>query len=163
MKFEIVALEDLSGARATFYSVYVNDGDETLFDTFLLENSQSFKEELLVILQTIKQIAHKNGAKRSFFKENEGKLGDLVCALYDTPLSNLRLYCIRLGSAVVILGGGGHKPKDIRALQENEKLTHENALMRQFSTILYQKLKEGDIYWANDQELAGNLIIDTDE
>ncbi len=38
-------------------------------------------------------------------------------------VSNLRLYCIRLGSAVVILGGGGHKPKTIRTLQDDTKLT----------------------------------------
>jgi hypothetical protein len=75
----------------------------------------------------------------------------------------LRLYCIRLGSTIIILGGGGHKPKNIRALQEEPTLTQTNAVMRQVSELLYQKIKTGEIYWEDDYTLAGNLTIDTDE
>ncbi len=163
MKFELVELENFSGSKATFYSVLVDDDSETLFEKFYNENKQSFREELKSIVKTLDIIALENGARRSYFKENEGKLGDLVCALYDTPKSNLRLYCIRLGNTVIILGSGGQKPKNIRALQENEKLTHENYLMRTLSDLLYKKIKEGEIYWENEMTLSGNLIIDTDE
>ncbi|MBK6979124.1 MAG: hypothetical protein IPH28_20170 [Cytophagaceae bacterium] len=60
-------------------------------------------------------------------------MGDGVCALYDDPDRNLRLYCIRYGKQIVVLGGGGHKPKTIRALQEDEKLKQENYLIRNIS------------------------------
>ncbi len=163
MKFEIVELDNLSGPEATIYSVIINDDSETLFDKFLNENKNLFREELRIIIATLDEIAQRNGARRSYFKENEGKLGDLVCALYDTPLSNLRLYCIRFGTTVIILGGGGHKPKTIRALQENDKLTRENYLLRKISALVYQKMKEREIFWENEMELGGNLIIDTDE
>ncbi len=163
MKFEIVELDNLSGPEATIYSVIIDDDSETLFDKFLNENKTTFKEELVTIIAILDEIAQRNGARRSYFKENEGKLGDLVCALYDTPLSNLRLYCIRFGTTVIILGGGGYKPKNIRALQEDDKLTKENYLLRQISALIYQKMKEGEIFWENEMELGGNLIIDTDE
>ena len=163
MKFEIVELENLAGSKATFYSVLVDDDSETLFEKFYEENKNIFREELKSIVKTLDTIALDNGARRSYFKENEGKLGDLVCALYDTPKSNLRLYCIRLGSTVIILGGGGQKLKTIRALQEDIKLTEENYLMRKLSELLYKKIKEGEIYWQDEMTLSGNLIIDTDE
>lgn len=163
MKFEIVELENLSGSKATFYSVLVDDDSETLFERFYEENKNTFRDELKNIVKTLDTIALDNGARRSYFKENEGKLGDLVCALYDTPKSNLRLYCIRLGNTVIILGGGGQKVKTIRALQEDVKLTEENYLMRKLSELLYKKIKEGEIYWQDEMTLSGNLIIDTDE
>ncbi len=163
MTLELVELFRLSGKKATIYSLIVDNEDLTLFDKFIEENDDIFSVEIDSIFDTIHKIGNKYGAARHFFKENEGKLGDLVCALYDTPLSNLRLYCIRLGSAVIILGGGGHKPKAIRTLQENKKLSESNYLLRQFSEILHQKMIDGEIYWNNDSELAGNFIFDTDE
>jgi hypothetical protein len=163
MKFELIELENLSGPKATFYSVFIDDDSETLFEKFYDENKDTFREELKSIVKTLDIIALDNGARRTYFKENEGKLGDLVCALYDTPKSNLRLYCIRLGNTVIILGGGGQKDKSLRALQEDVKLTHENYLMRKLSDLLYKKIKEGEIYWEDEMTLSGNLIIDTDE
>lgn len=163
MKFELIELENLSGPKATFYSVLIDDDSETLFEKFYQENKDTFRDELRSIVKTLDIIALENGARRNYFKENEGKLGDLVCALYDTPKSNLRLYCIRLGSTVIILGGGGQKAKSMRALQEDVKLTQENYLMRKLSDLLYKKIKDGEIYWENDMTLSGNLIIDTDE
>lgn len=163
MKFEIVELENISGPMATFYSVLVDDEETTLFEKFYNDYKDTFREELKSIVKTLDVMALKNGARRIYFKENEGKLGDLVCALYDTPHSNLRLYCLRFGSTVVILGGGGHKPKTIRALQENPTLTQTNAVVKNLSELLYKKIKEGEIYWEDDYTLAGNLLIDTDE
>lgn len=163
MKFELVELPRLSGKKSTIYSLIINDDSLTLFDKFIEENDPKFPDEIDSIFDTLNKIGHKYGASREFFKENEGKLGDLVCALYDTPNSNLRLYCIRLGNAVIILGGGGHKPKTIRALQENPKLTKENELLRIFSELLHQKMLDKEIYWNGDMELNGDLIIDTNE
>lgn len=163
MKFEIVELDDFSGPKATIYSVRIDDEEDTIFEKFLEENKDKFEVEVLDILERLDLICFEHGARRRHFKENEGGLGDLICALYDSPAANLRLYCIRLGSAVIILGGGGHKPKTIRALQEDIKLTQENYLLREISKQLRLRMKDGEIFWLNDAELGGNLIIDTDE
>ena len=164
MKIELVKLSQYSGIKATFYSIFIDDAETTLFDQFLEENEDNFLDEIEDILYRISLIANRTGARKNMFKENEGSLGDLVCALYDMPNSNLRLYCIRLGSSIIVLGGGGHKPKSIRALQEDTKLTSENKLMRIISDIISTETKERSIYWsANEMELLGNLTFETDE
>lgn len=163
MKYQIVKLKQLSGKKATFYTVALEGEKKTLFERFLDENEQDFSHELIDIVDRLGVMANHVGAIRTFFKENEGRLGDLVCALYDSPKANLRLYCIRLGNAVIILGGGGHKPKTIRALQEDDKLSQENSLMRLISRLLYKKIKEGDLFWISDLELGGDLTLETDE
>lgn len=163
MKFEIVELTGLSGPKASIYSLIVDDDKATLFDHFIEQNDYQFSKEIDSLFETLQKIGKRYGAARHFFKENEGKFGDLVCALYDQPNSNLRLYCIRLGNAVIILGGGGYKPKSIRTLQQEPSLTQANYLLRKFSKLLHEKMRQGEIYWENDMELAGNLIIESDE
>ncbi len=163
MKFEIVELLRLSGKKATVYSLIIDDNELTLFDKFIVENDEQFPNEIDSIFDTLDKIGKKYGNARQFFKENEGKLGNLVCALYDTPNSNLRLYCIRLGNAIIILGSGGHKSKTIRTLQEDDTLKKANYLLRTFSELLHQKILDGEIYWKNDMELNGNFILETDE
>ena len=163
MVFELVELKDISGPKATIYSLYLEDEKQTLFDKFLSEYEVDYQSEVLSILDKIGKMSFKYGAERMFFKENEGKLGDLVCALYDSPDSHLRLYCMRLGKTVLILGSGGFKSKAIRALQEDTILSHENAIIRQFSAIFAKRIKEREIGWKDEMTLSGNFIFDTDE
>jgi L-rhamnose mutarotase len=42
MKFEIVELSELSGSKATIYSIFVDDDNKTLFENFMIENLESF-------------------------------------------------------------------------------------------------------------------------
>jgi len=163
MVFELVELKDISGPKATVYSLYVEEEQQTLFDKFLSEYEANYRSEVLSILDKLDKMAFKYGADQMFFKENEGKLGDLVCALYDNPDSNLRLYCMRLGKTVLILGSGGYKSKAIRALQEDTILSCENAIIRRFSAIFAKKVKERDIFWEDEMTLGGNFTFDTDE
>ncbi|MCK4921826.1 MAG: hypothetical protein KAS71_12325 [Bacteroidales bacterium] len=108
-------------------------------------------------------IAYKTGSREHFFKLKEGKPGDGVCALYDIPDSYLRLYCIRYGSSMLLLGGGGEKPKTIKRFQENEKLKKENYLLREISEEISIRIKSGDIEWEKDgMELTGELEFNTE-
>lgn len=64
----------------------------------------------------------------------------------------------------MILGGGGPKPKNIKALQEDEKLSEENYLMREVSKKIMDAMKERDIRWSADgMELIGDLNFKQDE
>jgi len=164
MKCKIAKIEQLSGTQTSLYSVILDDENISLFDIFLNENKILFKSELLDILMRLNTIAHKTGAREQFFKLKEGKPGDGVCALYDLPDSNLRLYCIRYGSSMLLLGGGGEKPKAIKALQESEKLKTENFLLREISEEISKRIKSGDIEWEKDgMELTGELEFNTEE
>lgn len=164
MKFKIVQLSQFNGNKAGIYSIYLSDEQHTLFDCFLRENYNAFKSEIIDINQRIRTINSKTGAKEIFFKLNEGNAGDGVCALYDKPNSKLRLYCIRYGNSVVIIGSGGFKPKSIRALQEDKKLKEENYLLRKISDQITERIKSGEILFSEDEtELYGNLEFDNNE
>lgn len=158
MKYKIVELDGFTGNEATIYSVILNNEDKTLFDKFVEENSNSFKDEIIFILNRLETISTKTGAREIYFKFKEGKPGDGVVALYDELESNLRLYCIRYGTQIIILGGGGYKPKDISALQEDEKLKEENYLLKKISKEITERIKDKRIEFSNfGQELEGEL------
>lgn len=148
MQFELVKV--YVGRCTTFYSVKLDGEDNTLFEKFVSEYEDSYQNELEKISRSIRKMADVTGAREQFFKLNEGVPGDGVCALYDEPDKKLRLYCVRYASVAVILGSGGEKPKDIRALQEDVKLTHENQLVRNISTGITQALKSRQIWWSEN-------------
>lgn len=160
MNFRIIKLTDFSGEKATVYSVILEEDEATktsLFDHFLNENKE-FHEEVKDILKRLKAIGHKTGAQDIFFKDFEGRPGDGVCALYDDPEKKLRLYCIRFGHSVLVVGGGGHKPKGMKALQDSKKLTLENDYMRLVSDELGRRIREKDLMWSDDgNELLGDF------
>ena len=163
MKCELIKIDELSGNKASIYSVIIDEDDVSLFEEFIDENIDSHLSEINNITQRLKTIGTKTGAREQFFKINEGIPGDGVCALYDDPKKKLRLYCIRYGTMIIVLGGGGPKPKDIRALQESEKLTEENYLLRAISQKITEKITDKDIRlstYTNDFE--GELSFEID-
>lgn len=166
MKYELVKLNKLSGGKASIYTVHLENEQKTLFDLFLEENKISFKSELKDIVSRLNVIGNKTGANEYYFKQKEGKPGDGVCALYDKPNSKLRLYCIRYGSSIVILGGGGYKSKSIREFQKDDKLTEENYFLRQLSKEITTRIKDGEIRFSTDyMDFEGDLTFndETDE
>jgi hypothetical protein len=94
MKYKLVRLKQISGCQSSIYSMLLMDEQKTLFERFLEENKNTFKSELKSITNRLNTIGHFTGARESFFKLREGKPGDGVCALFDTPNSKLRLYCL---------------------------------------------------------------------
>jgi hypothetical protein len=164
MKCKLVKLDQLSGNEASIYSVAIEGEGGTLIDKFINENISSFKDETKNIVQRLNTIGHKTGARIQYFKVNEGNPADGVCALYDNPESHLRLYCIRFGAMLLVLGGGGPKPKNIRALQENDKLQQENYFLRWLSTQITERIKEQEIRYTNQYyDFEGDLEFEYDE
>lgn len=158
MKCKLVKIPNLSGNAASLYSVILDGETQTLFEKFLQENSISFLNELKNILIRLQTIGQKTGAREGFFKIHEGLPGDGVCALYDEPDKMLRLYCIRYGTQIVILGGGG--PKTVNKLQEDEKLLEENQFLRWLSNQITRYIKDNVIEFSNDYlDFTGDLTI----
>lgn len=158
MKFEVVKLDQFNGNKCGVYSIFVDDEQETLFERFLSENKISFKSEIINILERIRTINSITGARENYFKLDEGKPGDGICALFDLPDSNLRLYCIRYGNSLIILGGGGEKKKSVKALQEVEKLKTENYLLRKISAEIAKRIRQREITFSEDgTEITGEL------
>ena len=80
MNYEIVELEEFSGSQAIIYSVIMEEDDITLFDHFVNENIENYRKEIKFIVNRLQEIGHTTGAREKFFKHNEGKPGDGVCA-----------------------------------------------------------------------------------
>ena len=158
MKYKLVKLNNVSGNRASIYSVFDYGQKNTLLEIFIQENNNSFKSEILNIVSRLNTMGNKTGARDFYFKLDEGVPSDGVCALYDAPEKNLRLYCIRYGSVLLIVGGGGEKPKTIRRLQESPKLKKENYFLNELSKKITERIKEGTIKYTNDgMDMVGDL------
>lgn len=163
--YKLVKLNKLSGDCCSIYSIIeLEDDSKTLLDLFIDENVNSFKSETKELISRLYTIGHKTGARSQYFKEHEGYPGDGVCALYDMEESNLRLYCIRYGTQLVIVGGGGHKSKTTRTLQENEKLKRENYFLREVSAKISERVKKREIWFSEDDlDFMGNLLFGEDD
>jgi hypothetical protein len=164
VNYEIVQLDEFIGTKATVYSILPDGENETLFDIFVKQHHINFKTEIEDILNTLELVTTKIGARENLFKQNEGKPGDGVVALFDEPERNLRLYAIRYGSTILVLGGGGNKTKETRAWQDNPKLNDEAELIIQISNEIFQRIKEREIQFTTDgMELVGNLKFTNDD
>lgn len=132
---------------ASFYTIATNEKEGTFFEHFLKEHISEFECELLDIIARLKSMGTKHGAAYSFFKVDEGlEIDDRVCAIYDKPNVNLRLYCIRLSKQIVILGNGGYKAKNTRAWQDNIRLSREVHEMMRYSAIIREKIKTNKLF-----------------
>lgn len=60
---------------------------------------------------------------------------------------------------LLILGGGGEKL--VRAWQDDEILKEEAEWMKYVSQKIYQRIKDKDIYFTNDdRDIEGDLIFE---
>ncbi|PQV60901.1 hypothetical protein CLV53_105167 [Sediminibacterium magnilacihabitans] len=131
----------------------------TKLDQFFQKYRDRYPEELMDIVRRLNSLGKETGCTENFFKLDEGlNPDDMVCALYDVPEINLRLYCIRLDDQLTILGDGG--PKATRTWQEDANLKKEVHAMMDVSMVLRTKLKNGTIKRsANGLRLDGDLWI----
>lgn len=159
MRWQLVKLSSLSGKRATVYVVRENGNNESLFDAFLSEFSSTHKGELMELLDKLKTMGHKTGAKQHFFKTNQGALGDGCCYIRFKKNQELRLYCIRFGTQLVVVCGGGHK--QVRAWQDDPKLSAIMTSVKELFAQITQRITEKEIaYTASGLEFVGNLEFD---
>jgi len=166
MKYKLVRISKFSGNEASIYTLLTENEQgefqESLFDIFINENKTLFLSEIKNIFSRLKTIGNDTGARESFFRTNEGVPGDGVCALCDSPNNKLRLYCIRYGTELIIIGGGG--PKNVRALQDDKKLEKENYFLRWLSSKITECRQNGDLSFSNDfMDFEGDLIIENYE
>ena len=162
MKYELVKLRHLSGNKASIYAIWFEEMNQTSFEIFTNENKNAFKSEINDITSRLITIGKAVGAREQFFRLAEGIPGDGVCALYDAPGKKLRLYCIRYGSLLVIIGGGG--PKKVKELQQDKKLKDENYFLRKLSAEITERIRSNEIWFSeNNMEFEGNLTFNDQE
>lgn len=160
MKYELVEIEGLCGKEATIYDIRIEGEGDTLFNQFIEKYETSHESEINFIVNRLFDIANKFGARENFFKPDQGFPGSLIVRLRDKPNKELRLYCIKLGKSILILGGGGYKPKGIRSWQQSEELSKINYFLQQVSKDYKIKIENKEITFSPDNmKLDGNLIF----
>lgn len=157
MRIELIELEEFDCRVGHIYSVAIDDSDHTLYDLFLEENDEKYRKELGNIIVKLKIMSGKTGFGDFYFKLNEGKPGDGLCAITDIK-GKLRLYCIRFGNVLLVLGGGGLKTT--RTYQEDDKLYSENLKLRLISEAMTKAIKDGTIIIEDDGRLTGDLALE---
>lgn len=161
-KFSIIKNDELSGPACAIYSIKVDDAEDTLFEQFedlwYDENPDAIND----IYTRLQVIGHETGLRDIFCKRDEGKPGDGIWALYDNPNSNVRLYFIQFGKELIILGGGGPKPKQCRSWQDSPILSEIVPRLHDISILINKARKEGDITIL-DNEIKGNLTIKVED
>lgn len=116
----VLEIFDDEGAKCSFYTVKRLDEDISETEKFFRKYTQDedFKSYVFEIANLINQIiGEKYGARDEFFREerqaqalpprNKIKKGITEISIY--PDSPLRLYCLKLSNACVILFNGGEK------------------------------------------------------
>lgn len=96
--------------KITFYSFVIDDNKSCEMELFIKGLSSVDRiNDLTQIINLLDKISQ-NGSQERYFRY-EGKMSDNVCALPDHYLinSDCRLYCLRYGDAILILGNGGVK------------------------------------------------------
>lgn len=159
MKSKLVYLTKFSGEKASIYSIVTENSKVPFLDHFIEEYREGYAQDLMNIMGRLRSIGNAVGAEEIFFKLDEGlEWDDLVCALYDIPDKHLRLYCIRLGENIIVVGNGG--PKDVRAWQDDPKLRREVTEMMHYSKLIRTKLKDGSLRISvNGLKFEGNLML----
>ena len=159
MKSKLIYLSQYSGTAASVYSVIEQDGEgeaTVRFHEFVKANEGKYLRELLELSTRLRAMTTLTGLDEDNFKQYEGKPGDKVCALYDIPDADLRLYCILLTDKILILGSGG--PKTTRTWQEDPVLKTEVEFMMEVSEVVHTKLDNGTIVYTEDRlKLTGDI------
>ncbi|GAB2683453.1 hypothetical protein GCM10027037_00340 [Mucilaginibacter koreensis] len=156
MKFKLHKIAQLSGSKASVYTVTLDGDAGSLFEQFLIANKGEFPAETQDLLLALRTIGHKTGARVDFFKKGEGRMGDHISALFDVPERKLRLYCIQFGMDCIILGGGG--PKTTRTWQEDTELSRQMHLLMQVADRIHQGFADKELGWGPGmRDITGDL------
>lgn len=142
MRFNIVQIEELSGAKGNVFSIEGEDGI-VMIDQFFEE--QKNHENAKKIVEKIRSMSRITGFQDQYFKDKEGSPGDGIGVLKS---GNLRLYCMRFNNAVVIFGSGGEK--NVRAWQDDEILSQRVQTLKKISKAITDAILNKDLILNDD-------------
>ncbi|RXK85589.1 hypothetical protein [Filimonas effusa] len=136
-------IEKLSGRKGSIYSFYKADEHAKRVSAFtnFIEQNGSYQDQVINILKMLRSMSSKTGFSDTFFRLNEGRPGDNICAFNDDPDAYLRVYCIKITEKIFIIGNGG--PKTTRTWNEDEKLSKAVHELMSVSAVLQHKLNTG--------------------
>lgn len=146
--------------KVTYYTVCIDDKQNSLFEQFVEKNAIINKDKLDHILNWLRQIGNHYGAKSEFFRP-EGETAD-TSALPpqgtnrkpqytehgNKKANNLRLYCLRANENVVFLFNGDIKTKN--KAQDCPNVKPHFKLANRLTKAIDKAFSEREIVWNDD-------------
>lgn len=113
------------GRKAKIYSIQFDGEEKHEFEKFIGNPEIRNHPDYEPLRKKIKELYNKRGLLPQYFRlEDEKSIHPEICRI-DYGTGMLRLYCIRWNDNLLILGGGGIKPKGARFWQESPELSSE--------------------------------------
>lgn len=140
-------------ASVNYYLIRFNDEDESEFDKFFnkFDGDEDFEDDFNIIIEWLDKIGE-DGALDAHLKREGGSLRALpICG------GKLRLYCFRISDCIVILGNGGHKPRHIKAYQDDPFLNQCVSDLRETGRKLLNRFNYTTQASIHNCQLFGNL------
>ena len=160
MKIKLVKINNISGGLTSFYSVCYEPSEVTIFDEFCSQYRNTYGSQIREINTRLLDMGTNMGANQFFFKPKRIKKGDNVCILKEPHLTEMRLFCIKYGEKLVVLGGGGPKLKKIDSLASKNLLKKEQEKMSQISRLIDMKIQSGELEFSlNNMDFIGDFEL----
>lgn len=152
-KFTVDLFEEHNAAN--LYVVRFEDESENEFEKFIntFINDVSLREDLDRIIYWLDKIGEKGALERYF--RPESKMKDDVNAI-PVEVSALRLYCLRISDNILILGNGGHKPKEQHTYNTDTHLNNCVQTLASLDFFLKQKIARNQIT-IDGKSISGDL------
>lgn len=113
------------GRKAKIYSIQFDGDNKHEFQKFLIDPEVRKHPDFQPLRKKLKELYDKRGLLAQFFRPEDDKGFRPEISRIDYGTGKLRVYCIRWDDNLLILGGGGVKPGDIRFWQESPELANE--------------------------------------
>ena len=163
MKIRLVKLIRPSSEKISFYTVYYNSADITLYEEFIYKFQNSHRHQVDLIKLSIASMGGYTGAHKTFFVPANILPGDDVYYLRLQDHFWLRLFFIVYNENLVIIGSGGLSSKGAVSEDANNSVIEENIKMNKIAILIKEKLAEGEIYMSsNKMNFIGSLELDND-
>jgi hypothetical protein len=130
----------MQGKRGVLMTLREENSLQSETDSFFADVMQSHPEEATLLALKLEKMARHNGFQDQFFKMGEGSRMDNVCALSE---GKLRLYCLRYGNILLIMGGGG--VKTTRTYEDDASLHSKVKTLQKMSKALDRMIRDGEV------------------
>ena len=110
MNFKFEIKDVYSGTKATLYTYHVLKNDKHAFELFIDKYQNRGIKEFDELMTRLMTMAETSGCNEIFFKPEHDDIPELQRIITDVKESELRLYCLRFSSQLLIIGSGEIKP-----------------------------------------------------
>ena len=154
MKFSIINIEPLSGTKAKVHSVKFEEKYASELTIFVHKFHDTHPQIVDEAIQRIRLIAQREGIQDSFFRRECSETHNIFRLL---ETKDIRLYCIKFDTTLLLFGSGGIKKNKENKLKDNPYLEKEVKKLQKVEDAINKRIKSGELS-ITSEGFIGNLI-----